>query len=232
MQKSSSLVCGNGVKIDYTIKLSRSKYIYLRFKPDLSLEVSIPFPFANEAEKIILKKRSWILKKYRELTDRVKIFEEGKVLINGKYYVMMIIPSANGINNVNLQEDRLRVETNETNIISVVKSWMRARTEEYLSKNLPLCEKKVNLKTKRYHVKDISKWGYCSNQHELYFSLQLISLPERLREYVVIHELLHIIEFNHSKRFHMLINNVCPECKQIEKALHSLIPMRKENSIH
>ena len=232
MQKSRSLIYSNGIKIDYTIQLSRSKHIYLRFKPDLRLELIIPFLYENEAEKIILEKRSWILKKYCELTDRVKIFEEGKVLINGKYYVMMLIPSPNGINNVNLQEDRLRVETNETNIIPLVKSWMRARTEEYLSKNLPLYEKKLNLKARRYHVKDISKWGYCSNKHELYFSLQLISLPERLREYVVIHELLHIIEFNHSKKFHKLINNVCPECKQTEKALNSLIPMRKENGIH
>lgn len=51
-----------------------------------------------------------------------------------------------------------------------------------------------------------SKWGCCTSQNNLSLSLFLVTLPEQLQDYVIIHELCHTIHHNHSAQFHALVN--------------------------
>ena len=73
-------------------------------------------------------------------------------------------------------------------------------------------------------VREIGKWGYCTREGRLSFSWQLIALPERLREYVVFHELTHLLEFNHSPAFRRKLAKVCPDFRECEKELDLVRP--------
>jgi len=65
-----------------------------------------------------------------------------------------------------------------------------------------------------------TRWGSCSKKGNLNFSYKLALLPEELSDYVIVHELCHLKEFNHSKNFWDLVARVIPDHKERRKALH------------
>ena len=64
-----------------------------------------------------------------------------------------------------------------------------------------------------------SRWGSCSQSKNLNFNYKLIFLPEHLLDYVIVHELCHLRELNHSRNFWSLVEGVLPEYKAHKKQL-------------
>ncbi|AQX19077.1 MULTISPECIES: M48 family metallopeptidase [unclassified Bartonella] len=74
--------------------------------------------------------------------------------------------------------------------------------------------RKVGRKVKSISYKDTrSRWGSCSTDGRLSFSWRLIMAPKEVVEYVVAHEVAHLVEMNHGKRFWSLCEKLCPERK-------------------
>ncbi|OFZ43313.1 MAG: hypothetical protein A3D92_04145 [Bacteroidetes bacterium RIFCSPHIGHO2_02_FULL_44_7] len=67
--------------------------------------------------------------------------------------------------------------------------------------------------------KQLSQWGSCSEGKYINISYRLLFAPDDVLEYVCIHELAHLIEFNHSKRFWKLVSNAMPDYEEKEKWL-------------
>ena len=65
-------------------------------------------------------------------------------------------------------------------------------------------------------------WGSCSSKKNLNFSYRLYFLPEYLSDYIIIHELCHLKEMNHSKRFWDLVALVCPSYKDYRRELKNI----------
>jgi len=64
-----------------------------------------------------------------------------------------------------------------------------------------------------------TRWGSCSKKGALSFNYRILFLPERLRDYVIIHELCHILEFNHSQKFWGLVARTIPDYNTVKKQL-------------
>ena len=64
-----------------------------------------------------------------------------------------------------------------------------------------------------------SNWGSCSSTGNLNFSSRLLFAPEEVQDYVIIHELAHLVELNHSDRFWKLVSDAMPDYAQKEKWL-------------
>ena len=63
------------------------------------------------------------------------------------------------------------------------------------------------------------RWGSCSGRDTICFSYRCDFLSQRCKEYIVIHELSHLKEFNHSKEFYKIVKTYMPDYKQAEKEL-------------
>jgi predicted metal-dependent hydrolase len=67
-----------------------------------------------------------------------------------------------------------------------------------------------------------SRWGSCSQRKNLNFNYRLIYLPDSLRDYVIVHELCHLQEMNHSASFWHLVAKTMPDYRELRKKLRSL----------
>jgi len=107
----------------------------------------------------------------------------------------------------------------------------RGRRPEYLKlkeKALSLAQEKVysfnqfyNFKIGRVSVKNQkTRWGSCSKKGNLNFNYKILFLPERLCDYIIVHELCHLAEFNHSKRFWGLVTKMVPDCRDVRREIN------------
>jgi hypothetical protein len=75
---------------------------------------------------------------------------------------------------------------------------------------------------KKVFIKNnISNWGSCSVRGNINLNLRLVTLPQELQDYVMLHELCHLREMNHGPRFHALLESVCPGHRALAKELRS-----------
>lgn len=103
-----------------------------------------------------------------------------------------------------------------------IRRWYFAQTNNIVLERLALVRKmkpdlpahnKVTIKDQR------SRWGSCSNNGNLSFNLLLASLPFELIDYVITHELAHLVELNHSKEFWKIVGSIDPEFQYHRKLL-------------
>jgi predicted metal-dependent hydrolase len=67
-----------------------------------------------------------------------------------------------------------------------------------------------------------TRWGSCSSKGNLNFNYRILFLPEELCNYVIVHELCHLKELNHSKNFWKLVSNTIDNCKEKRKELSKI----------
>jgi len=78
----------------------------------------------------------------------------------------------------------------------------------------------MNLKYGRITITSAkTRFGSCSSKGNISYSYKLMLYPEAAREYVVVHELAHLVEMNHSKRFYSLVERYLPDYKERRKLL-------------
>ncbi|MEK6733531.1 MAG: SprT family zinc-dependent metalloprotease, partial [Pseudomonadota bacterium] len=103
----------------------------------------------------------------------------------------------------------------DLNINSLLISKLKKIFKQELEKAVSLYAKEINVSYKSISIKDTkTRWGSCSTSGNLSFSWRLIFAPKSVFEYVVIHELCHIKEMNHSRRFWRIVESICPNYKQ------------------
>lgn len=113
------------------------------------------------------------------------------------------------------------------------------RARKLVMERLKIYQPLVGAKFARVSIKDLrTRWGSCSSQNNLNFHYKLVFLPLELVDYVIVHELCHLIEMNHSHRFWALVRQVIPdyrkkilEIRRVEKECFKEYQMRPRKRV-
>lgn len=96
----------------------------------------------------------------------------------------------------------------------------RAAALQLITERVNFFKTQYNVTPARIMVRDQrSRWGSCSKKGSLSFNYKVLFLPTELQDYIIVHELCHLREFNHSPRFWALVAKAVPGYKAVRKRL-------------
>ena len=205
--------------IKYEVKTrDKINYVELRFRPGLNLEVVIPE--GMDAEKVLQKKRLWIKKKFNQLQEQIPISDGKRLLYKGQYHDLQCVPIDSNVEKVEVQDGKISVQAQ--NLIEAqkrIQEWMSKETEKLTSKKAKHFADHLDVNLGELNIRHTKRWGYCSSTGKLVFNWQLIALPEELANFVVLHEVAHLVNFNHSRSFYARLASLCPNYKEYRREL-------------
>ncbi|MGD0477138.1 MAG: YgjP-like metallopeptidase domain-containing protein [Nitrososphaerales archaeon] len=213
-------------RIEYSVVRGASRrYTYFKFRPDMILEVSVPRGRKVDLEAMIKERLSWIDREYARAANAKRILGSDRVMFGGQYLRIVYIEDAKEELVPSLTSGEVAIRTSDRRRVrELVRRWFLKETSAYVVRKVRESSPLLGVRPSRVDVREISRWGYCTRGGRISFSWQLIALPERLREYVVFHELTHLREFNHSAAFRKRLAPVCPDFKKRERELAQIVP--------
>jgi len=222
-------------EFEFTIIKSYRKTISIEIKNNQVL-LRTPHSISNDEAVIFLKNQNdWVIKKLTEqkkilanrVTPQFKVGSTFKFL--GQDYTLKLgTHSSKGIKIIN-QNMILGLKTaSEDNIKTSIYDFYLKQANDFFFTRTELFSKIIKVSFASIVVKKYkSRWGSCSNLNKLTYNWLLIQAPLEIIDYVIIHELCHIIEHNHSKKFWLNVKKHCPDYKKkrqwLNKNGHSLM---------
>jgi len=186
---------------------SKRKTISLQVSDDTTLIVRAPFKVSDDIiNRVILKHSDWIGEKKKEIQLRDIRFSK-KEYINGEgflylgiYYRLRLVE--NQEIPLNFENEFFLSKKYLVNAKGIFIDWYKKKAYEKISERVKWYAQKRGFKHNRINITNAQKrWGSCSCCNNLNFSWRLIMAPLPVVDYVIVHELVHLDEKNHSKTF-------------------------------
>lgn len=221
---------------NFQIEINRKqvKNINLKVYPDLTIKASVPENMEiGTVERMIISKEEWLnnqLKRYEEqnrITKRNYVSGEDHYL-NGKRYILRVYDS--NTPNIKVEKNNtiamyVRKNSSLENKERIMNGFYKEKLAQKLEKLIPIWEEKIGVKSNSYSIRKMkNKWGSCNTEKKLIsFNLELAKKKNVEIQYVVIHELLHLIERNHNDKFRNLMYEYCPKWKTYHDSLNTVL---------
>jgi predicted metal-dependent hydrolase len=223
-----------GQTVEYTIRRSpRAKHIRITISAHEGVVVTFPARMRRyvNPDDFLREKQEWVLKHLTKLTPATRAAEltsGSRVSIYGNEYTVSILNCSVRRPEIELAGSELRVAlphgyTGE--VKDAVKGWIRQQAVPVIQREAERMAPLIGVQYKRLTIRDQrTKWGSCSRSGNLSFNWRLILFPPDVLRYVVIHELCHLKQFNHSPRFWQLV-------KQFDPSYEKAIDWLKSNGV-
>jgi predicted metal-dependent hydrolase len=157
-----------------------------------------------------------------------KVLDRDHILFGGDTFDLVFVSNISEELSLNRTAREVVVSGPDRRTVKeLVRRWFLKESSAYVVRKVKEFAPVLGVRPARVDVREITKWGYCTREGRLSFSWQLAALSDRLREYVVLHELTHLIEFNHSSAFKKRLGGVCPDFRERERELNLIVPYEK-----
>lgn len=220
-------------QIDFNVVYSDRKTLGITVTPDM--DVLVKAPVDSSIQKIkekILKKAPWIIKQqsyflsFHPKTTKRKYISGETHLYLGRQYLLKIELSKD--ESVKLKGKYIEVRTsNISNVKKMMLNWYLQQAKiKYHSIAQPLIEKfkKYNVEPSSIVLRDMpARWGSCTPKGKIILNPELIKAPKGCIEYVIIHELCHLIHYDHTQKFIDLQTKEMPDWEKWKTKLEKIL---------
>ena len=210
--------------LEYSLRRSNRKSMGIAIERDGAIIVTAPHQARfNEIEKFVSEKKIWIYQKLakkktlnREKPRREFVNGQGFLYL-GKSYRLKLIDNGKmkSARSPNVTVLRLwhgyfeLAESEKANARNHFISWYRKQIKEQLKARIPRYDKRIGVTVKAIRVLDLGhRWASCGRNGVINFNWRSVMAPVWVLDYILIHEMVHLIERSHTDRFWRLLSRV------------------------
>jgi len=220
---------------EYKFKIIRSsrKTIGIIVNADQELLVRSPKRTSiRQIKSLLTKKEDWIIKKLAKMSEikappKTKDFISGETFLYlGKEFKLKLAAEVD-LNDIKviLEQDRMVVnypaeleenkQKRKTAVRARLISWYRSQAKIKINELINIHKNNLAVEPNKIVIKKQKKrWGSCSSKKNLNFNWKIIMAPIFVIEYLVVHELVHLIHPNHSKKFWQTVAEIIPDYEE------------------
>lgn len=210
------------------------KNVYLRIlPPDGQVTVSAPSYVTNaELSNFLLSKLPDIYMRQERMrsqprqTERTYVSGEAHYLWGKPYRLQVVYAGTRA--SVTKRASKLVMTVPQGYTVEqrerVMTEWYRGELRRVLQSATRRCMQTTGIEADDFRIKNMkTRWGTCNiPQRRIWVNLQLVKKPPECLDYVLIHELVHLVEANHTHRFREWVEKYCPTWREAEKALKEM----------
>jgi predicted metal-dependent hydrolase len=220
-----------GETIHFEIKYKKRTSMGITIDLYGNVEVQAPKGISNErVVQALEEKWEWIQQKLKEMKDRtqgsvVKNYEHGETFLYlGKEYPIEISHDINTEQNrVVFEEGKLHIfvkHLEDEKIKQALKRFYYQQCKMLVEKSIKTYQGNFKSKPRSILITDNKmNWGTCDSRQQLTFNWRLAMAPQSVIDYVVVHEMCHMVHLNHDRSFWRLVGKILPDYKQQENWL-------------
>ncbi len=221
---------------DFNFEVTRKdiKNVHLSVHPPNG-RISLSAPLNTRLDVIrayVISKLAWIRLQQEKLANQVREIPREYVkreshYLWGRRYLLNIVYSNNRAKvvvdhkRINLH---VREGTSKDKKAEVFYEWQKTLLHEYIKTTIPKWEKIMGVKVNAYYVQKMkTKWGSCNHgSQSIRLNTELVKKPKDLVEYVIVHEMVHLIVPNHNDYFLALMDKYYPNWREARLELNEL----------
>ncbi len=203
------------------------------YPPTGRVRISAPSRIKLETIRLYaVSKLQWIRKQQKKLTSQDRetprdyISRESHYFMGKRYLLKITETDAKQTVVLRHREIELIVKKNADlkQKQKLLEDWYRNRLRHIAGSYIAFWEKQMNLKVAEFGIKKMrTKWGSCNREaRRIWLNLELAKKPKECLEYIVVHEMVHVIERNHGTRFVELMDQFLPQWRQYKDDLNRL----------
>lgn len=197
-----------------SITVSKNGEIIVRAPKRLEMDYILAF---------LKEKEKWIIRKQKEIQEgkqsNYSIANYEVFLFCGKQYKRMDVE---GVKDIELSNTNIIIPKNIDNkkLVNLLKKWYLTLCKDVIVNRCEYFAKLMNVYFDSISfMNNKSRWGCCSKDGVIKFNFRILMLPHRVIDYIIVHELSHLLEFNHSERFYNIVASIMPDYKDQKRLL-------------
>ena len=212
--------------LNYKLIITKRKTIALIIDKEANLIVRAPGKAPiHFIEKLIKEKQDWIIRKKSEISTHNQNHKKNEFIFGEQFYFLgnkyPLLASSQYVNELIFEGDSFKLSPDKIHLADrlfirfyYLESYIRIYPRvQHLSKLTGYIPGKIRISNAK------RKWGSCSTGANINLSWRLVMLPPEIADYIIIHELVHISEMNHSDRFWAKVSKFCPDYMTYRKWL-------------
>ena len=207
------------------VRMRRANRYIIRVRPDGSLRVTIPRGGSQRHAQVFLEEqRRWAEReRLRVLAQHApaRWIEGNTILLRGRRVRLAVIRE-DGVPWLDVDGERLLLREVSDDLRPAAEACLTRIARRELIPRLQELARIHELSVTRVSIRNQrSRWGSCARSGAVALNFRLVQTPDAVRDYVLIHELMHLKQQNHSKRFWRLVEAACPEYRGSEHWLRT-----------
>ncbi|MGB4498334.1 MAG: SprT family zinc-dependent metalloprotease [Methylococcaceae bacterium] len=204
------------------------KNIHLRIYPDGKIKLSAPQHLNQQTiHTFLISKLNWIQEKQAKFQHQQRATPPDQNHVWGNRYLLKVIEQDTRPS-IMLEDNKMRLhvraDTSQAFRQAVIDEWLRDELKRAIPPLLEKWQPIMGVTVNKFFVQKMkTRWGSCNyTQGNVRFNSELAKKTPQCLEYVVVHELVHLLEPSHNGRFHSLMSQFLPNWKLIKAELNRL----------